>query len=197
MHFPSLCNWLSVRPVHITGGTNMTFFLIACLFVPRGLESSADAAQENKVINFAISKVWWLCRLAALNERWSGHLQWGMCFFFFFTMFSVNEAYCGNVWELFLVLHSYVKRHLIHSIPAFITAIKKQKSRYLCLCKLVLLLALFFSCRWTEERERERLKKNNGSVCHQLLLIAIPWQQFWKLFIFSSGPALRWLLYTL
>lgn len=58
MHFPSLCNWLSVRPVHITGGTNMTFFLIVCLFVPRGLESSADATQKDKVINFAISKVW-------------------------------------------------------------------------------------------------------------------------------------------
>lgn len=42
MHFACVYNWLSVRPVHITGGTNMTFFLIARISRRHGLEITVD-----------------------------------------------------------------------------------------------------------------------------------------------------------
>lgn len=119
MHFPSVYNWLSVRPLHITVGINMTFFLIACLLYTHIHESFGDSKPKIKLItlkfpNFGDFADWkyWKC---------PQQLEYGVLSF-------IHGAYCGNVSELCLLLYGYVKRHVIHSIPALITAIKKQKA---------------------------------------------------------------------
>lgn len=162
-----------------------------CLpFVPRGLESSADSLFQIKLLTLRFQN----CGDFADQEYWIKKIKKRMISLnkvcSFWTLSSINEAFCGNVWELSSAFQWW-KRHLIHSIPAFITAINRpKKSRYLCLCKWALLLVPF-------PADEQKGEKKNGSVYHQLPLIALPWQEFWKLFIFSSRLALRWLLCSL
>lgn len=88
-------------------------------------------------------------------------------------MSSVNKACCDDNSPTALQLR---KRHLNHSIPAFITAIKKQKKKmvFWLMQMRAALSPLFFSPLQMNRKE----KRNNGSVCHQPPLIALPWQQF-------------------
>lgn len=91
MHFPSVYDWLSVRPVQITRGTNMTLFLIACLldhmasdiwclwlkFITLQFLKCMTLVERSFSIKKKNCEIWTSCGMK--GNLWCSFVRWYLC----------------------------------------------------------------------------------------------------------------------